>query len=161
MNCYIHEQKEAAGACVHCGKFICEDCRMEIKGKNYCKHCVSEIFEETNKKVEKLEDKASQSPMVFMNAGGGSSSSSSASTVAGGHGDFVCYKSKVTAAILAFFLGGFGIHKFYLGNVGLGIVYLIFCWTFIPAFIAFIEGIILICTSDAEFSRKYGSRVTY
>lgn len=43
-------------------------------------------------------------------------------------------KSKTTAIVLCFFLGGFGIHRFYLGQTGLGILYLIFFWTFIPAF---------------------------
>ncbi len=65
-------------------------------------------------------------------------------------------KSKIAAALLAFFLGGFGIHKFYLGQVGLGIVYLIFCWTFIPAIIAFIEFIILLTMNDETFNQKYG-----
>ncbi|XTZ38308.1 NINE protein [Salmonella enterica] len=65
-------------------------------------------------------------------------------------------KSKITAALLAFFLGGFGAHKFYLGKIGQGILYLIFCWTFIPALIAFIEFIIYLCTSDEDFARKYG-----
>ena len=65
-------------------------------------------------------------------------------------------KSRVIAALLAFFLGGFGVHKFYLGQVGMGIVYLLFCWTFIPAIIAFIEFIILLLMSDIEFNRKYG-----
>lgn len=65
-------------------------------------------------------------------------------------------KSRVTAAVLAFFLGGFGVHKFYLGRVGMGIVYLLFFWTFIPAIIAFIEFIILLLMSDEDFNRKYG-----
>ncbi|MCT8089835.1 TM2 domain-containing protein [Acinetobacter sp. ANC 4216] len=65
-------------------------------------------------------------------------------------------KNRIVAAILAFFLGGFGIHKFYLGQIGWGIVYLIFCWTFIPALVAFIEFIIYLCTSDEDFARKYG-----
>jgi TM2 domain-containing membrane protein YozV len=30
-------------------------------------------------------------------------------------------KSKLTAALLAFFLGSFGVHRFYLGHVGSGI----------------------------------------
>lgn len=34
-------------------------------------------------------------------------------------------KSKATAALLAFFLGAFGIHRFYLGNSTLGIVMLL------------------------------------
>ena len=42
-------------------------------------------------------------------------------------------KSKLAAALFALFLGGFGIHKFYLGRIGWGILYLLFCWTFIPA----------------------------
>ncbi|OAL76478.1 hypothetical protein AY608_08805 [Acinetobacter terrae] len=65
-------------------------------------------------------------------------------------------KNWIIAAILAFFLGGFGVHKFYLGQIGWGIVYLIFCWTFIPAIVAFIEFIIYLCTSDEDFARKYG-----
>lgn len=63
-------------------------------------------------------------------------------------------KSRVAAALLAFFLGGFGVHKFYLGKVGLGFVYLLFCWTFIPAIIAFIEFIIYLTQDDATFAAK-------
>lgn len=65
-------------------------------------------------------------------------------------------KSKLVAALLALFLGGFGIHKFYLGRVGWGIAYLLFCWTFIPAIVGFIEGILLLVMSDSDFIRKYG-----
>jgi len=65
-------------------------------------------------------------------------------------------KSRIVAAILAFFLGGLGIHKFYLGQIGWGIIYLIFCWTFIPSIVAFIEFIIYLCTSDEDFAKKYG-----
>jgi len=65
-------------------------------------------------------------------------------------------KSRINAALLALFLGGFGGHKFYLGQVGLGVVYLLFCWTFIPAIVAFIEFIILITMNDEVFNEKYG-----
>jgi hypothetical protein len=65
-------------------------------------------------------------------------------------------KNKLVAALLAIFLGGFGIHKFYLGKIGQGVLYLLFCWTFIPALIGFIEGIIYLATSDQDFERKYG-----
>jgi TM2 domain-containing membrane protein YozV len=67
-------------------------------------------------------------------------------------------KSRIAAALLAFFLGGFGIHKFYLGQVGLGILYLVFCWTFIPSIVAFIEFIIFLTMSDEAFALKYGQR---
>ena len=41
-------------------------------------------------------------------------------------------KNKTVAILLAFFLGGIGVHKFYLGNAMLGVVYLLLCWTGIP-----------------------------
>ncbi len=66
-------------------------------------------------------------------------------------------KSRVTAAILAFFLGGFGIHRFYTGETMKGILYLIFCWTLIPGMIAFIDFIVWIIQSDQEFDAKYNN----
>jgi len=63
-------------------------------------------------------------------------------------------KSRITAAILALFLGWAGAHKFYLGKTGMGLVYMIFCWTVIPAIVAFIEGIIYLMQSDEEFETK-------
>jgi len=64
-------------------------------------------------------------------------------------------KSKTTAGLLALFLGGLGAHKFYLGKTGMGVLYLVFCWTFIPALIALIEAIQLFSMSDSEFAVKY------
>jgi TM2 domain-containing membrane protein YozV len=64
-------------------------------------------------------------------------------------------KDKLVAALLAFFLGGFGIHKFYLGQIFKGFIYLIFCWTFIPAIIAFFEFIILLIMSEEDFNKRY------
>lgn len=66
-------------------------------------------------------------------------------------------KSKTTAAILAFFLGGIGVHRFYLGQTGRGILYLLFCWTFIPAVIAFVDFIIFLTMSDDAFNQKYNN----
>ena len=68
---------------------------------------------------------------------------------------FITGKNRVTAAILAFLLGGIGGHKFYLGQWILGLLYLFFCWTFIPGVIAFIEGIVYLTMSDSDFSKKY------
>lgn len=64
-------------------------------------------------------------------------------------------RSKITAGILALLLGGLGIHKFYLGKGGQGILYLIFCWTWIPSIIAFIEGIIYLTMDEDKFDQKY------
>lgn len=65
-------------------------------------------------------------------------------------------KSRIVAGILALLLGYIGVHKAYCGKIGLFIVYLLFCWTGIPAIIAFIEGILyLCCKDDLEFTEKY------
>lgn len=53
--------------------------------------------------------------------------------------------NKVVYCLLAFFLGGIGIHKFYAGKIGTGILFILFSWTFIPAIIAFIEFIVALC----------------
>lgn len=64
-------------------------------------------------------------------------------------------KNKTVAALLAFFLGGLGIHKFYLGENVAGILYLLFFWTFIPGLIAFFEFLGLALMSDRAFDAKY------
>jgi TM2 domain-containing membrane protein YozV len=64
-------------------------------------------------------------------------------------------KSKVAAGLLGIFLGGIGVHKFYLGQTGLGVVYLVCCWTFIPAIVGFVEGIVLLSMNDQRFAEKY------
>lgn len=64
-------------------------------------------------------------------------------------------KSKGTAAIFALLLGGLGAHKFYLGKIVWGIVYLVFSFTFIPLVISIFEGIGFIAMSGDKFDSKY------
>ncbi len=64
-------------------------------------------------------------------------------------------KDKNIAAILALFGGFFGLHRYYLGQVGLGIAYTVFAITFIPAFLAFIDFIVFISQSKLSFDAKY------
>ncbi len=159
-NCYVHPDAEAVGICVGCGKFICSGCNTELKGKNYCKSCLNDLFDENKRKLEKLEENKQSQPMVFMNAGGGggasSSSSSSSSSSADSRGVAPRYtKNKTTAGILAIFLGGIGVHKFYLGRWGWGILYLLFFWTYIPGIIGLIEGIAYLVSNPDDFARKH------
>jgi len=62
---------------------------------------------------------------------------------------------RVVAALLAFFLGSFGFHKFYLGQTFQGVVYLLLCWTGIPGVVGMIEAVLYLIKSDYEFERKY------
>lgn len=66
-------------------------------------------------------------------------------------------KSKSVAALLALFLGGLGGHHFYLGNIVLGVIYLLFCMTFIPSIVAFIECIVFLCMTEEAFNAKYNA----
>jgi len=48
-------------------------------------------------------------------------------------------RDEVVGILLALFLGSFGAHHFYLRRTGLGILYLLFFWSGIPALLGFIE----------------------
>ena len=64
-------------------------------------------------------------------------------------------KSKMTAALLAIFLGSFGLHKFYLGQVTWGLLYLFLFWSSISMVLGFVEGIYYLTMSDKDFKTKY------
>jgi len=63
-------------------------------------------------------------------------------------------KDKTVAAILALLLGGFGVHRFYLGDWR-GIFYLLFIWTFIPHIVGVVEGILFLLWDEEKFDKKY------
>ncbi|MCB0662742.1 MAG: TM2 domain-containing protein [Saprospiraceae bacterium] len=64
-------------------------------------------------------------------------------------------KEKNVAGLLAIFLGGMGIHKFYLGQTGMGILYLLFSWTVIPCLVGIVEGVRFLAMSREEFDFTY------
>ncbi|WP_309743460.1 NINE protein [Chamaesiphon sp. OTE_20_metabat_361] len=64
-------------------------------------------------------------------------------------------RNRTAAILICFFGGSFGVHKFYLGNPVLGILYLVFCWTFIPGLISFFEFLGLCFMSDREFDARF------
>ena len=141
----------------------CPFCSEQIKyDAKKCKHCGETV--DVALRVAEEARRASgspQQPMVFMNAGGGGGGSSAAvaSSVAGvgsGTEEKKGTKSKTTAGLLAIFLGGIGMHKFYLGKPFQGILYLVLCWTYVPAIVGLIEGIAYLTMRETRFAAKYG-----
>ncbi len=66
-------------------------------------------------------------------------------------------KEKPTATLLALLLGGLGIHRFYLGRPLSGLLYLLFCWTFIPLLLGWGEFVRLLFMNDVEFHHRYSA----
>lgn len=78
-------------------------------------------------------------------------------------------KDKLVAGLLAIFIGGLGIHKFYLGyntaggimlgltlsGVCLSVIFIGMLWVWIPGVIALVEGIIYLTKSDYAFQQTY------
>lgn len=68
-------------------------------------------------------------------------------------------KNKLVAALLAIFLGSFGVHKFYLGQSGMGILYIILCCFSISPILGLIDGIVILASNDENFQLKYHCRL--
>ena len=66
-------------------------------------------------------------------------------------------KSKVVAGVLGILLGGFGVHRFYLGDMTGGLIRLVISVVTCGAggIIGLIEGIIYITKSDSDFQKIY------
>lgn len=138
--------------CRNCGKEVdicaiaCMGCGCDPrKGGNFCHNCGSQTHSEQ---------------IVCIRCG---VSLSTKSTKSDSEEQKIEKKDKFVAAMLALFLGGLGIHRFYLGDPMSGVIRLII--TFVGAFIiigpfitaiwALIEAIQYLCMSDREFERMY------
>ncbi|GEM_PF-450053 len=66
-------------------------------------------------------------------------------------------KNRIVAALLSFFLGHWGVHKFYLGQTNVGIVYVCLSFVFISSILGFIDFITLVSMSDQAFDQKYNN----
>ncbi|RLD18077.1 MAG: hypothetical protein DRI69_10980 [Bacteroidetes bacterium] len=64
-------------------------------------------------------------------------------------------KNKTTAALFALFLGWFGVHRFYLRQPGLGILYIVLFSMGISVVLGIIDAIVLLAMDPAEFDRRY------
>lgn len=70
-------------------------------------------------------------------------------------------KEKNVAGILALFLGGLGVHRFYLGQTGLGIFYLLFFWFPVMWIVGLIDAIAFFSMDNDKFDLKYNREYLY
>lgn len=65
--------------------------------------------------------------------------------------------SRTTAILLALFLGGLGIHWFYLRRPGHGLIHLLFCWTLIPSLVAIVDICYFLLLDQRAWRDRYST----
>ena len=135
--------------CKSCGREVdgkavaCPGCGCNpVEGNKFCSNCGAEI---------------SAGQVVCLKCGVALDGRSAVAAVSPSTG-----KNRVTAALLAIFLGAIGAHEFYLGHntsalirLAIGVVGLVVGLTFVTSLLGLIEGIIYLTKSDEEFNRIY------
>lgn len=127
-NCKFCKEKinEDAVLCVYCGRQV-EELRPAKAGPNqkFCKFCGQKINEDAvlcvhcGRQVEEFKSNsrhAADQPVVTV-----INNNSNVNHVMGGRQA----RDKWVAFLLCFFLGGLGVHKFYEGNIVMGVIYLL------------------------------------
>lgn len=71
-------------------------------------------------------------------------------------------KNRKTAVILAILLGWLGIHKFYLGNIQGGIIYILLaCCCGISVILGFIDGITYLMDTEEKFQERISANKVF
>lgn len=97
----------------------------------FCKNCGKEVSEQavvcpacgvpTDNYTTNAATPDTQQPNIVIN---NSNTNTNTNTNINGAGGRYAHKSKIVALVLAIFLGAFGVHRFYVGKAGTGILYL-------------------------------------
>ena len=157
--------------CPECGAEVsskatsCPHCGMPFGKHKFCKFCGELIDEDCvvcpkcGKQVEDLKGKSDDRNIIINNNNNNSSSSSisaAAAAVADGRSSYapsVSPKSWIATLLLCVFFGIFGVHRFYVGKVGTGILMILLCATGISEIWCIID---FICILLKRFKDKQG-----
>jgi hypothetical protein len=130
MVCNIHPNRQAASTCYICGQPFCEECLVQVNGKWYCKEHVAALINTPPSHIPYREEgKTYDNPHYSAPQG----QQPPQSPYYGGHYQYnyygptpgyYPYQNKVIALLLCIFLGWGGFHRFYVGKIGTGLLWL-------------------------------------
>ena len=69
------------------------------------------------------------------------------------------HRNKSFATLLALLFGTIGLHRFYLGQITKGILFLLFCWTFIPLVLSLVDFFNLLSMPEEKFNYEYNGSI--
>lgn len=154
--------------CSYCGVKVkktvpkCSNCGAEVKEYDtVCDNCGQTIEKSNNQSNSESSNKnANQTYTSVYNATYSSESGNSGynnqSNDSTTSSNIKRPKSKLVAGILGILVGGLGVHRFYLGYIGIGLIQILLTFlTFgLASLWGFIEGILILCgtgiTTDAD-----------
>lgn len=120
------EISEQAASCPHCGTPI-------KKGdKKFCQHCGESIDKDCvvcpkcGKQVKEISGNSDKSIII------NNSSNAVANASVNGIGNMISPKSRLVSLLLCLFVGFLGVHRFYVGKIGTGLI-----WLFTLGFLGF------------------------
>lgn len=131
------EVAEKTSYCPACGQFLgvtkCPSCGADVTpGAAFCPNCGAELpktpqqAQQAAKAAPAPQPQPAQQPTIVIN----NSNTNTNTNKASGVDMMTSPKSRWLALALCFFLGEFGIHRFYVGKIGSGILYLCTCGLF-------------------------------